>query len=141
MRDAVLNWELKNGTMVAVQGPGVPSDATWERFLRDLRKTRLDSMLTIASGNASLRATQRTDIIDCAKTARVLSVVLDSPISRAMATALSWFMGNLQVFSPRETSKAIAALRLSAEELRWVEDAAARLRSSGAASASQQRPL
>lgn len=127
MKDPVLNWECERGIMVSAQRAGVPSEETWGRFVQNLREGRVTAMMTVASGKAKLLATQRTDIIEHTKNAEVLIVVLDTTVSRAMTTALSWFLKKVEVFSPAEMDQAIAALRLSAKETRWVSGAVERI--------------
>lgn len=128
-RDPVLNWVIDGSIAVVSHRRGAPSAETWGRFVTDLRVRRPSRMVVLGAGDAHLRPTQRTDFKRCAKDIRQIVAVLDTLVSRAMATGLSWFMSNLVVFGHQDLKAAIAALDVSRVDKAWIAETLEDLRS------------
>jgi hypothetical protein len=99
-------WSRCGDVHLLVHAPGIPLDADWAEFMKDVTTTVMPGIV-VAAGSAKLSPKQRSEVQQWFERSGVRgSVVTDSPVARGVVTALSWFKVKLRAFSPRDLDRA-----------------------------------
>ncbi len=117
--------------VVVAHNTEAPNDAAWEEFLSffreasDVGKTRV---LVFTDGGAP-NTLQRASLNSAlgGKQPRI-AVVSASRLVRGVATAISWFNPNIDIFTPDHVEKALDHLNVPAAERRGLLEIGATLR-------------
>lgn len=128
MRDPVLNWDTRDSIMVVTHDQDVPPDTRWAGLMEAMDRERPTRFIAFITGDARLRARQRTDFAGRARKAEMVALVLGAGTPRSIAAGLSWFLSNLQVFAPNEVDEAIRSLDLTDAQASWALETLRRLR-------------
>jgi hypothetical protein len=116
-------WEAQARYMVTVHLDGeVPSDA-FQAYLQAHKDGLIRGELVYTSGQASLKPTQRQEIVNYGKSVEGYraAVLITSTLPRGVATAISWFIDGLKVFGPNDVEAACEYLGMAPRERDWAK--------------------
>ena len=109
-----------------VHGPMNPDPQEWATLLQDARKKRQPKHLVIA-GEVELTPRQRAQVAETLDYPCRAAVMLSSPITRGMVTAIGWLTGKHRAFSMTDLAGALAYLDVAPERYNEIRELIAEL--------------
>jgi hypothetical protein len=111
-RGAEMALLKSDGVLVVVHlRPGTPSDEGWNAFATALRKSTVgEHRVLVLAIDATLNPRQREDVRKILGRATQVAVITDSPATRGIITALSWFGMPIRAFAPASWDRGLSFL-------------------------------
>ena len=109
-----------------VHGPMNPDPQEWATLLQEARKKRQPKHLVIA-GEVQLTPRQRAQVAEILDFPCKAAVMLSSPITRGMVTAIGWLTGKHRAFAMTDLAGALAYLDVAPERYAEIRDRVAAL--------------
>jgi hypothetical protein len=121
----------RGNLIVCAHNTETPTNAEWEEFLELLRHGRdiAELRVLVFTDGAAPDTMQRAAFTKlCDKKQPRIAVLSGSRMVRGVATAISWFNPNIDVFPPDNVNAALEHLRIAASEWSAATDIAGELR-------------
>lgn len=109
-------YQALGDLFLLVHGPTDPDLQDWKALMKEARNHRLPKHLVLA-GEVQLSAPQRVDVVEYFHFPCKAAVLLSSPLTGSMVTAIGWLTGKHRAFSMTDLAGALQYLDIAPERL------------------------
>jgi hypothetical protein len=109
-------YEALGDLFLLVHGPTDPDPQDWEALMKEARNYRLPKHLVLA-GEVRLTPAQRVDVVEYLHFPCKAAVMLSSPLTRSMVTAIGWLTSKHRAFLMTDLEGALQYLDIAPERL------------------------
>jgi len=132
MTYSTITWTLVDDVMVSFALPGVISDESYGRWIKDFSTKKFSKYLVTTVGIVQLTSVQRKGVAEVLRRRTVHAVVLtDEMLVRGLVTAISWMGVDMKAFPWSEMKAAIKHLQVAPVVEERLLEVVLRLKSGG----------
>jgi hypothetical protein len=117
-------WRVYSQVLVSFTKAGKIPNEVWDAYIAALSSPSVKSSLALTVGSVDVNSVQRkqvSEVVTNPKSQLLCVVVTDNPLTRGIATAVSWFGANLKAFSWRDLERALESLGVNAKEAEIIQ--------------------